>query len=72
MGEYVAQYDAYLIVCRLPTRVKGACKSLVDNDVILVNEDLCHADQIKAAEHEGKHLRRGDLDNEDAVEVIEK
>lgn len=72
MGEYAEQYDAWITVCRLPKRVKGLCRRCIDDNVILINEELCHAEQIKAARHEGKHLQRGDLDNEDAVEVIEK
>lgn len=72
MSEYVAAYDVWLTVEKMPLRIKGFCKCVNGENCVVLNQDLSDEKKREAVAHEVLHFRRSDLSSELPVKVIEK
>ena len=59
--EYLPEEDIYLIYAELPDEVKAFCKEVECYRYAVINDDLEDEEKIKAAEHEIRHIKNGDL-----------
>lgn len=71
-GEYVARYDIYLQYVDLPSSVNGSCTTVDGEPVALINRDKPVRVRIRAAAHEIRHIRRGDLARFRCVRLSER
>lgn len=71
MSEYVPKYDVWITQLELPMTVRGFCKRENDENCVVINRDLADEIKYKTADHEILHIKRGDLDSEEPVEIIE-
>lgn len=71
MAEYIEKYDVWVTVIRMPLCVKGFCRRRCEDDCVVINADLSEEATRMVIEHEAEHFRRGDLEKDLPVEVIE-
>lgn len=72
MSEYVAAYDIWLSEEKMPMRVRAFCKSLNDENCVVLNQDLSDERKMEAVAHEVLHFKRNDLSKNISVLKIEQ
>lgn len=71
MSEYVEAYDIWITQQKMPLRVRAFCKSLNDDNCVVLNEDLADEKKREVVNHEVLHFRRNDLQKDASVLDIE-
>lgn len=71
MSEYLPKDDVWITQTRLPPRVRAFCKRKGFDDCAVVNEELDEDVKKEAVEHELRHFKRGDIDRDVDISVLE-